>query len=110
MERLIEEIRACVGDEYERAAEKFGECFNSWHEMYAVLLEEFQEAQKEIEAFENAFDTLWLCVKENDYEFAETCLGRMRERVENALCELVQCAAMIFKAGYKRCDKPESEG
>ena len=43
MKELKEAVKALMCEEYERAAERFGESFNSPHEAYAVILEEAQE-------------------------------------------------------------------
>ena len=100
MKRLIEEIRACVGNEYKRAAEMHGKTFNSFHEAYGVILEEFEESKEESERFEMDFSILWAAIRENDNEYAVRALSRLREHAEKTAAEFAQCAAMCHKATF----------
>lgn len=113
MERLIEKIRACVGNEYRRAAEEHGKTFNSFPEAAAIIFEEFQEAEAELAFIKSDLHVIWEYIKHN--ESADFILGRLNEMQENAIklaCEAVQIAAMSTKATFLKDggDKPESEG
>lgn len=66
MKALCADIEAAGEKELARAAEKFGQTNNSPHESYAVILEEYQEAQTDGRMFEHNIDFYWDAVKKND--------------------------------------------
>jgi len=95
MKKLLTEVQACVFMEYQRAAEKFGPANNSLHESYAVILEEFEEAQTEERGFEWNLRSFWNGVMANTATNGQ--LQQMRSIAEKA-AEWIQVAAMCYKA------------
>lgn len=96
MKELKEAVKVLMHEEYERAAERFGEKFNSPHEAYAVLKEEMEEAQKEMRYTLGQTEVYWTRIKEN--RITDGTLEVIEERALNAACELIQVAAMAYKA------------
>lgn len=107
MEKLIEKVLPLVEEEYGRAGVKFGLKNNSDHESYAVMKEEFEEAQDEIDRLEDMLDAFWACVKDNNTPDQKLYFCR---RIKNvailAACECIQVAAMAHKAAITVCDGP----
>jgi hypothetical protein len=98
MKELKEAARALMREEYERAAEKFGDSFHSPHEAYAVILEEAEEADFDIDGFNAAMDQFWMYVKWNEAEYRNDALKNIEKHALNAACECIQVAAMAYKA------------
>ncbi|MCL1844431.1 MAG: hypothetical protein FWF77_00815 [Defluviitaleaceae bacterium] len=96
--KAIEYVKQEVRREYDRAAAKFGAANNSPYESYAVILEEYEEAQEQIAKFAADFEIYWQRVKQNLTAEQYARLKCMQERAENAAAELIQVAAMCFKA------------
>ena len=96
MKELKEAVKVLMHEEYERAAERFGEKFNSPHEAYAVLKEEMEEAQKEMRYTLGQTEVYWIRIKEN--RITDGTLEVIEERALNAACELIQVAAIAYKA------------
>ena len=96
MKDAITEVQASVFMEYERAKEKFGAANNSQHESYAVILEEFEEAQSEAFMFEINLRSYWNGIKAGTMTKCQ--LEQMQSIAEKAAAEWVQVAAMCYKA------------
>lgn len=96
MKELKEAVKVLMHEEYERAAERFGEKFNSPHEAYAVLKEEMEEAQSEMRCILGQMEAYWIRIKEN--MITDGSLEVIEERALNAACELIQVAAIAYKA------------
>lgn len=107
VDKLIESLLPIVEEEYGRAGAKFGLKNNSDHESYAVMKEEFEEADDEIDRLEDMLNTFWACVKNNDTPDQKLYFCR---RIKNiavlAACECIQVAAMAHKAAITVCDGP----
>lgn len=88
------EVWALVEKELAAANERFP-AFASPHEGYAVMLEEYEEAEEEIRSCKARLDVMWQHIKDNKYA------GQRAELVEryaiHAICELIQFAAMTRK-------------
>lgn len=97
MKELKEAARALMREEYERAAEKFGDSFHSPHEAYAVILEEKEEAGWELMDLKYAIDLFWESVKKDDTEYRDALKG-IEKHALNAACECIQVAAIAYKA------------
>jgi len=93
IEKLIEE-------ELQKANKKFP-LFSSWHEAYAVILEEVQEAQEEVSMMgELEVECLWTNIRSKKASEADrfTNIGEIRGYAVRAIEELIQVAAMCDKA------------
>ena len=98
MDELIKAVETLMHEEYERAAVKSGERFNSSHEAYAVILEELQEAKKEFKYIKEFVGWYWYNIKENNAESHGNALKALEETAIKAACECIQVAAMAYKA------------
>lgn len=99
MQELIDKVQELVTFELERANTIHPPKFNSMHEAYAVILEEYEEAEREISIFKDALGwSVWRNIKDDCYELA--CAGfKDIERIAIAAAsEMIQVAAMARKA------------
>jgi hypothetical protein len=97
MTKLKEQVTKLVDFELEMANKQHGERFNSAHEAYAVMKEEYEEAKEALERAESFLDL----------SFWESCLrdGRncayfarfIESEAIKAACECIQVAAMAQK-------------
>ncbi len=99
MNELIKELQQATYHEYVRATKENGYCFNSGHEAYAVIKEEYEEAVEEMDKFVDYASEYWEEVK-NDRQ--SNVLSNMREYAIKAAAELIQTAAMCEKAMIRR--------
>lgn len=85
-----------------------GETFNSKHEAYGVLLEEWDEMVEECGELERNMDELRMMLRNRSDGELIPLLKTMEKRVEHAHAEMAQVAAMIKKfrhsveIGYSR--------
>lgn len=98
MKALCADIEAAGEKELARAAQTFGPVNHSSHESYAVIKEEFEEAQTEGIMFERLFEFYWKAVKRNDEVQQRKILAVIVERSRNAATEWTQAYAMCRKA------------
>lgn len=76
--------------------------FSSMHEGYAILLEEFEELQSDMNDISHKIKQLWEQIKYDDYEFdtqekIKKTLFNLEWFSTNAIVEAIQVLAMIFK-------------
>lgn len=112
MEHLREEMHKAAENELSRANANFP-LFNSPHEGYAVILEEYEEAQEALEQVKSSLDVLWEKVKGIDIAcFLEkkTLPMAIYEDAINAACEMAQVAAMLLKYEMSFPSTGESKG
>ena len=98
MKNLTEAISELVIQEYDRATVKFGAKHNGPHEAYAVILEEFEEAQYCIGCLEYEIAHFWGAVKKNKIDTCEGTPEEIKIAAIQAAAELIQVAAMAHKA------------
>ena len=109
MRELYRAIKEQAAAERERAREIYGEkgnpladCFHSDHESYAVILEEFDEADRERRMFALDLEAFWMhCKNDHNDEHPKDkreILATLSERAVRAACEWVQTAAAVDKA------------
>jgi hypothetical protein len=99
MKRLLESVQSIVAEEYGRACEKFGPTNNSDHESYAVIQEEFEEACHEFNNTANNINAFWEAVKNNhSTDYKQAYLSGVERAALLAACEMIQVAAMAYKA------------
>lgn len=95
MDAVRKDVESLVQKELDSANKKFP-LFRSAHEGYAVMLEEFEEARRELESAKDSLGNLWASVKINDISspvFAES----VKEYAVNLAVEAIQTAAMARK-------------
>lgn len=93
-------IEKLINEELQNANKKFP-LFSSWHEAYAVILEEVEEAQEEAAVMCNLYlDRLWRDIKVKASSEADRLedIGIVRGHAVRAIEELIQVAAMCDKA------------
>lgn len=98
-DELVRDINAVVNEERMRANERFP-LFQSPHEGWAVIKEEFEEAMDEVEQLSNdkyASDVTlaWAAIRENLPAFEY--VYDIRVKMMQAVAEMVQCMAMCDK-------------
>lgn len=106
MDKLIAEVKECEEREYGRAGARFGLTNHTDHESYAILLEEFEEAEEELLSVERYLHEFWDYVKGDfgvDDKFV--CCQDMEHRALLCACEMIQVAAMAKKAALTVCDR-----
>jgi len=97
---LQEVIQQAVQDEYIRAAGKYGESFNTYHEAFGVLFEELAEAMQQVEFVKAALLKFMKGLMGKDpAETLNTIFVEAQQHAENAAAEMIQVAAMYKKAG-----------
>lgn len=96
MDKLLAEVKAAVQAEYARAAEVNGATFHDTHQAYAVILEEVEEAEHEIQMGMERLSRYWQTIKANGESNRE--LPYIQQRAERAAAEWIQVAAMCHKA------------
>lgn len=93
-----EKILALAAEELADANTKHPPTFSSQHEAYAVLKEEVEEVECELELCKDKLEMMWLCVKNDDSRNANTNVRYMKAYAIRAVQELVQVVAMCDKA------------
>lgn len=94
MMSLEAELERLAVAELEQANKKFP-LFASDHEGYAVILEEFQESEEEVNRARFRLNRLWESVRADE---AQTeYIKHIRERMLKAAAEAIQTAAMCEK-------------
>ena len=104
MEELAKEVIRLVAEEYRRAAAEHGADAHSPHEGYALIKEEVEEAQVEMETLNQRLDHLWGTVKGDEDQYGPHYLMYIKKAAVLGACELIQVAAMAEKAllGYEK--------
>lgn len=74
--------------------------FNSFHEFYGVLLEEFEETMENSDEFYSKMNKLWLAIRKDDTDCIKLNADRLYQIAFDNLCEWVQVCAVIVK--YKK--------
>jgi len=100
MQNLKDTLHSEMTKEYLRAAALHGEKHNSAHEAYAVIKEEFEEAETETYRVGYNLVSAWEKIKSNQPHAEQ--LEAIMNNALSAAAELVQVAAMAHKAlqGY----------
>lgn len=97
-EQLRKEADFVILGEKLRANKEHPPRFNSPHEGYAVILEEYEEASEEQRYFKSSLDSLWIAVRsDRNPDVLERILNTMKERAINLVMEAIQVAAMTQK-------------
>lgn len=101
-ERQRDEVRKMAEAELMFTSRIHNPLFNSMHEGYAILLEEFEELQSDMNNISYGIKQLWEQIKSDGYEFdteekIKETLSNLELFSTNAIVEAVQVLAMIFK-------------
>lgn len=105
MKELLLSVRHLVQQEYRRAEAKFGPVNHSAHESYAVILEEVTEHRDAEVALDKALQEFWHSILHN--KNLQSQRYDLRDGLEAALqaaAEMIQVAAMFYKAGLTAND------
>lgn len=104
-EKANEAIELAVKFEHNNITTKYGDVYASEHEGYAVLLEEVQEAEENLEYINRCMQELWKEIRIN-FVTEEFLKGVKAGAIELAN-EAVQCAAVCerFLETIKREEK-----
>ena len=92
-----EHVVGLVSMELQHAKENH-EDFHSLHEGYAVMLEEIEECQDELQAVLSRANDLWETVKDDDAAGAKANMDEIEEAAIRLASEAIQVAAMARKA------------
>lgn len=103
MKELVDGVIRLVSEEYGRAAAEHGGAAHSPHEGYALIKEEVEEAQAEMETLNQRLGHLWTSVKSDEDQYGPHYLVYIKKAAVLGACELIQVAAMAEKAllGYE---------
>ncbi len=96
MNVVRENVEKLVGKELEAATERFG-LHHSWHEKYAVTLEELQELKEEVTQASSDLESVWFGIRNNFTDYTEERIRCVYEDAVKAACEAIQVAAMCKK-------------
>ena len=92
-EKAVEAIELAVNFEHNKITTDHGEVYASKHEAYAVLLEEKEEAEDELECMKVWLESTWKTIRNNT---SDTLLSvnKVKEHAILLIQEAVQCAAV----------------
>lgn len=90
-------LNSAVECELKNIRKVYGQQYNSLHEGYAVLLEEVEETQSELERVKEELSELWLCIKQNDNKGAAEALRRINTHAYFMFQECAQVNAVTQK-------------
>lgn len=96
MNAVKKDVKELVVRELNSANEQFP-LFASLHEGYAVMLEEVEEAEWELEQIRDKLYYIWQEIKVNNNENVPSKASRIKDRAINLACEAIQVAAMAEK-------------
>ena len=91
------ELNGAVQSELINIRNVYGKQYASLHEGYAVLLEEVEEAESELERVKEELAELWTCIKQNDNKGASEALRRIQTHAYFMLTETTQINAVTMK-------------
>lgn len=95
---IQEDINSLVSKELESAKKEHGNSFSSYHEFFAVLKEENQECEEELNSAKICMDKLWQAIKTDNNAETVDQINRTRDRLYYAASEIIQQIAVCDKA------------
>lgn len=93
-------VKAAVGAETQKAVENWGLKYASLHEGYAVLKEEVEESDEELNVVKVGLDVVWDAIRGNDRYTTEEMITHVqseKEHAEQLALEACQIAAVCNK-------------
>lgn len=97
MEELMRAVSALVDQEYQWAAKAHDGAAYSPHEGYALIKEEVEEADEEMDRLKKKLGFLWLNVKNDADDMVQRNFEDMKSMAIAGACELIHVAAMADK-------------
>lgn len=94
--KTMQGVRYLVQNELDMACELYGKRFNSGHEAYAVIREEYDELKWETDNIGTIAGYMWSDIKGDDHYDDRLC--EIEKHATMAACEAIQVAAMARKA------------
>ena len=108
MHELLESVKGLVREELTRVTAQHGSDYHSLHEAYAVMLEELEEAEHELQSLKFDTSAVWNGTKRDNYHTARTAANSALIHAMFAACESIQVAAVATKV-LKTIDRIEKE-
>ena len=93
-EELVNEL---IQAEYRNACENWGDKYNSLHEGYAILKEEYEEAETKVYFCKNVLGWIWRATKEGNTPYVAECIDTMEKDATLAMMELAQVLSCCKK-------------
>lgn len=94
MKELIEKVKVLAVEELKNANTKFP-MFRSTHEGYAIIKEEIEESEEELDWINSWFKQSWMLIKQNKNVIDE--MVAIKQHAINLAAESIQVAAMAQK-------------
>lgn len=94
--KTMEGIKYLVQNELDMACEDNGDAFNSMHEAFAVILEEYQESYEELKVIRECIYGVWRSTRQDNK--CGDILAEIERHAKRLACEAIQVAAMARKA------------
>lgn len=105
-ECLTEEVPNLVYAEQVNASQKYGKTNHSDHESYAIILEEYEECQEEMNDIKDSMVDFWKAVRNDDKEPEKLwALKDMSKSCYNLIYEAIQLAGVVDKAINSICER-----
>jgi hypothetical protein len=93
----MNKLEDLIKEELLRANKKHNSLFHSLHEFWAVILEEVQEAGKDMNKVNYLSNDLWEYVKTDNYNKCHEVTNEISKMAANCIHELIQVIAMTKK-------------
>lgn len=95
-EKLVNEL---IQAEYKNACENYGDKYNSLHEAYAVLLEEVEETENELQFLKGYQKLLWSKIKNEKFNLytEKELIAELKKATQKTMQELAQVGAVLMK-------------
>lgn len=90
-------IVKAVLNEHQKASGEYGRVYNSPHEGWAVMKEEIEEAEHELEMLRGDNMLFWDSVRHNTYSVMQDSVDRIQARAVSAILELTQVVTCCMK-------------
>ena len=96
MEYVYKKVEELVKNEITDATERL-RLYHSWHEKYAVMLDELQKLREEVNLTDKEIDSIWFGIRNNLPEYSEDRIYYVYEHAVKAACDAIQVAVMAKK-------------